>query len=206
MSNEFAKQFREDKKEAMRGTAESYKFKDGENRIRILGTPKKFFKAYVPVQGVGFLYLWHDCGIQGTMKYLAHAWVYQTDREGNDTSFIAIIELSMKTMQAIVDLMLSEEHKFDSFPMPYDIDINVSNAGSISAIYSVNPVGENSPVPDQAMIELSEQKSSIEEILEKRKEESKQKWEQKGKAYMNGGELPTVEYPTDDINPTDIPF
>jgi hypothetical protein len=51
----------------------------------------------------------------------------------------------------IENLQTSPDYSFDEVPMPYDITLNVKNAGKLEVVYTVIPARTNTPImPDEA--------------------------------------------------------
>ncbi len=202
MTNNFVEQFNKDKEEQSKGKSEWFKFQDGDNKVRILETPVKFFEKYD--QKLGYLQLWHDCGIQGSPKYLTRAWLYKKDKDGNETGELVLTKLSFKLMEAIVGLMTDEDYSFSDFPMPYNINVKTTGAGTTDVNYNIVPAPKHTDVPAEALEAMKDQ-NKLEDILEKMKDKSKKKYEGLPRA-SDKDNLPTVDYPTEDIDVDSIPF
>lgn len=102
-------------------------------------------------------------------------------------------KLPYTVVKAIRAFQNDEETSFDEFPMPYAINIKAKNAGTKEVEYTVIPSRKESTIPAAILAELKS-KPSPEEIIEK----------------MRGKTEPSsksgIEYPTDEINPEDVPF
>jgi hypothetical protein len=196
MSN-FKEQFKQDKEENAKAKSEWYKFQDGDNRVRILETPVKFAESYDPK--LGYLQLWHECGIKGSIKYLTRAWLYKKDKDGNEVGELVLTKLSFKLMDAIVGLMEDQDYAFESFPMPYNINVKTTGAGTTDVNYNIVPSPKLTDVPAEALEALKDQ-TPLADIIEKMKEKSKKKYEANGQMEkLTGKDLPTIEYPEDDL-------
>lgn len=193
---------------ASNGT-EWFKFVEGDNVIRILTEPVIFFEKYK----VGICYT--DCGYQGTAKYLA--WVL--DRADGK---VKLMKIPYGIAETIGAYEADADYTFSGFPMPYDIKISAKGAGTKEVAYTVLP--KPAKALDNAVLEDLKSKHSVEEIIVKMKEKQLEKhkkdgtWEKEqarkkalkeemAEARANkNGDIDTIEYPTDDIDPKDIPF
>lgn len=204
----FAEDFAKDKKEKEENakSGDWYKLKDGDNKFRIISEPVKFFEMYD--QQLKYLQLWHDCGLKGSLKYLSWCWLYSKKEDGSDDNKLVLIKLPYSVMEQIYGYMTNEEYGFSDFPMPYDITVKVSNAGTTDVSYMVQPARQNSEIAPEILAEVGKQ-TNIADILEKMKEKSKKKYEESQGKVATRAELPVIEYPDADaldINPEDIPF
>src|SRR5262245_11733803 len=100
------------------GKSNWFKFKEGPNKIRILDAAR-------PYHGVGF-------NGEPTTKYLH--WVL--DRADGK---IKPAHLPYRIVKALGDLEKSEDYGFDGFPMPFDVTVKATNAGSKDVEYTVIP-------------------------------------------------------------------
>lgn len=195
---------------ASEGGSDWFKFKEGENRFRILTEPVILFEKFK----VGICYT--DCGYQGNAKYLAHI----LDR--NDGK-VKLAKIPYGIMENIGAMETDEDYNFSGFPMPYDVSINAVGAGTKEVKYTVlaRPRKEMSP----ESLDLIKKLKSPAEIIEKMKAKKKEEhikdgtWEREQarkadlKAQLEasrgegGGKVEgAIEYPEEDINPDDIPF
>lgn len=197
-----------------------FKFKEGKNVLRVLTCPVPLFEDY----DLGVCYT--DCGFQGDMKYLCHV----IDKADNKPK---LWKIGIGLFKELAGLQASSRFAFDSFPMPYDLEINAKGAGTKKVEYSVLP-GIESPV------QVPDKLTPCTDVIEKLKEKNKEKHEADGtrarilreraetKAFLESktpqAAAPTQPeaapvaaasptalpeqpgYPTDDINPEDIPF
>jgi len=201
MSSDFASQFNKDKEEAQKARGEWFDFPKGTTKVRILVEPIKMFQKYDKMIKK-FITCWHDCGFTGSMRYLTRMWVYETDKDGNDKNRLVITKLPYSIMEQVVKYMVDEDYSFSSFPMPYDIKIEKNGEG-LDTEYHVIPSPKQTEVPAEAIQSLEGQKP-LHEILQAMQEKSRKEF---GPKVANNDEgLDTIEYPTDDLNPNDIPF
>lgn len=202
----FADQFNKDKEQVKTGGG-WYKITEGSNKLRIISEPVIFFEKF----GRGICY--HECGFEGSAKYLAHVLDYKDNQ-------VKLMKIPYSTMESIVGFMTNEEYAFSAFPMPYDITIQAKNAGKKEVEYTIVPARNNTPIPQGAMDEYNKQKP-INDILERMKEKQIEKDKQDGvyeskedrlarlhKEYEESGnkpeEIDTIDYPEEDMSPEDI--
>lgn len=179
-----------------------FKFKEGKNSIRILSEPMVIYEDYV--KGICFT----DCGFKGNIKYMAYV--------------IDNVDLGIKKMkipygifQYIADLEDDEDWQFQGFPMPYDLNINATNAGVKEVNYDVKPRPVRTEIPDEIKIALAKKKPIV-EVIEDLKKKNKEKHIAEGRFNAMGATTAKtapshegsdrIEYPVEDINPEDIPF
>lgn len=173
-----------------------FKFKEGENKIRVLTEPIVIFEDYK----MGICYT--DCGFKGQMKYLAYIYNYATKA-------IEIMKIPMRIFDSIANLEENEDWAFQGFPMPYGITITAEGAGSKEVKYSLMPSPKRVDMPQEVIDELKK-KNPIAEIIQRLKDKNKQAHDG-GSAVTNEltkreEEYRSDQYPKDDINPDDIPF
>lgn len=202
----FVDQFNKDKEQVKTGGG-WYKITEGSNKLRIISAPEIFFEKF----GRGICY--HECGFEGSAKYLAHVLDYKDNQ-------VKLMKIPYSIMETIVGYMTNDEYAFSAFPMPYDITIQAKNAGKKEVEYVLVPSRNNSTVPESAMHEYRKQKS-VTEIIERMKEKQIEKDKQDGiyetkeerlarlqKEYEESGnkqeDMDTIEYPDEYMSPEDI--
>lgn len=196
--SEFADKFNREKQEVNALRGEKFKFVEGKNEMRILVEPVLFQEDFK----LGICYT--DCNFQGSSKYLA--WVL----DGKDGK-LKQMKIPYSVMGDIVSLMVSDKgYAFKDFPMPYGVTINAVGAGTKEVKYTVIPDRENTETPAEIMEEVKSKKSPTEIIASwKKYNEGKHKgdgtWDRLHKK-AGAEELDTIEYPTDELDPNDIPF
>lgn len=140
---------------------------------------------------------WIEAGPKGDKgKFIRRtqfkAWAWAIIRESGE---LRIVQLGNSIIKQLYDLRTSTDYAFKAFPMPYDINIKTTNAGTLDVNYSVMAARQNTEVTADEIAALNKKKS-IEDII---------------KAILNkqtGGDKTegSVEYPAEKINPDDIPF
>lgn len=141
-----------------------FKFKEGENVIRILTEPVMFFEKFK----VGICF--HECGYKGTPKFLA--WVIDR-KEEDKKKVLKLIRLPWAIMEDIFVLQKDEDKGFEGFPMPYDLKINAKKAGTKEVRYTVFDKKQSDVEPE--LIKEIQGKTSCEAIIEKLKEKQREK-------------------------------
>lgn len=126
------------------------KLKSGDNRLRILTAP-----------------LAHAGEYNGKPNF---KWMfYVLDRTDGQ---VKPMFMSPVIFDMLVDLQQDPDYEFDEAPMPYDVNIKATNAGTISARYSVVPSPKRAPLTDQETAHL-EGAMPLHELQEKILEKAK---------------------------------
>lgn len=137
-----------------------------------------------------------------SIKWMTWAFLYDKDEVAKkflDSGNFVIFDMSDPIATAMRELMDSEEYGFKEFPMPYDVTITVKDAGKTTAEYTVLPARSNSELTQDQKEEF-EKLTPIQTLKERLQAKQREKTEGGG---STGG---SIEYPTDDIKPEDIPF
>ena len=184
-----------------------FKFKEGDNTIRILTEPEILYEDFK----LGICYT--DCGFQGSVKGL----VYILDRADG---CIKLMKLSYNLLQQLESYESDSDYGFSGFPMPYDITVKAEKAGTkeVKYTYLPRPVKE---VEQKIINDLAQEKPCAEVIdimkeknIEKHKADGtwdriRSEQEAIGKEINDAvqkapaDDVPTIEYPEND---SDIPF
>lgn len=139
----YAENFKKYAAEHNLGDNDTFKCKEGDNRVRILTEPLPYESSY---------------NNKPTLKWVC----YLLDR-GDATIKLAFLATSIA--RHLGNIQLNEDYGFADFPMPYDVTITVINAGTKEARYSLLP----SPklVPLTALeTETFNRKKPINEVIE----------------------------------------
>ena len=152
---------------------------------------------------------------------------YLLDRSDNKEK---LGEIPYSVLSVLADLQKDEDWTFESYPMPYDITVTYDKENKDpKQIYKTIGSPKREAVSTEVENDLLENlkrmpvASYVQTRKEKQMEEHKQTgiWvsdeerERKHKEAMERGmeinratqgDVPTIEYPTEDINPEDIPF
>jgi len=181
------------------GNTEWYKLEEGDNKVRILSMPEAYGQHYTPAGYKGIcIGKLHGCpGCKEadaepdqkkknkvSVKYIV--WVLDKKDET-----IKLFRASYTIIQQLQALASNEEYAFTEMPMPYDVTINAKNAGTTEVKYNVVAARSNTPVSDEILAKLAEEKP-LSEIKEKIKEK---KMNELGVKYHNPQD--------DDTPPTD---
>jgi hypothetical protein len=134
-------------------TQNSFKFKEGQNRFRILTNPELHMSEY---------------NGNPTMKFVCHI----IDRAD---ALIKLAFLPKTVYQSVVDLQKSEDYSFEEAPMPYDVTVSARGAGTKEVMYTVMPTAP-SELTETEIINFNEA-TPISEILERLAEKDAQKKE-----------------------------
>lgn len=200
------------------------KFKEGDNRMRILSEPTikvSRFGHGICYEGAPYCQKvtldkeladakekakaegkkdWDKITIKMPSKKWC-AWAILRGKDGGANTF-GIVELPYGVSKTLRELMDSDEAGFKSFPMPYDINIKAKGAGSMGVEYTVIASRTSSEVTDEERIDF-EKLTPVSQILDRMKDKQRQKTDGGSSASTEGKK---VEYPREDINPDDIPF
>lgn len=196
------------KSEHSAGGSGWFKMKEGINQFRILTEPEVMFENF----GKGICY--HQCGYEGSPKYLARI----LDRADNK---VKLYKIPFTIFETIAGYEQDDELKWTGFPMPYDIKVKAIGAGTKEVSYTVMPSLKQEPLADD-VLETLEKQSPVKEVIAKMQEKNIEKHKQDGtwqkeqdrlaqlkKDLEKGGTAKpedTIEYPEEEIDPEDIPF
>jgi len=193
------------------GRGDFFQFEKGENRLRILAQPK-VIALHFSASGVkpevcigideGCPHHVPDEKTKEVKKPSIKLATYILDRKDDK---VKLAELPLSISYALNDLQKDSEYAFEGFPMPYDVKI-------ISDPENPDPKAKYRLVAGRAQTDLTKEqmdelqaamdKMTPEQYVERRKEKQKGNAEFEGKPEAEK----KIEYPTDDINPEDIPF
>lgn len=152
-------------KEFSIGGGDKFKFKEGDNRLRVLspGKPlathrisqKEFHTCYGQDSGCPY----HEqTSPQPSVKFVM--WVI--DRADG---LVKLAFMPYTIMKALRDLQNNPDYEFDTLPMPYDITVHATKAGTKDVEYSVVPARKNEPLTtDEEASFLN--KKSVDEVIE----------------------------------------
>jgi hypothetical protein len=127
--------------------SDKFKFKEGENRIRILSRGVALQNTYTNP----------TTGEQSTnVKFVTQVWDVAA-------AALKLAFFGITIQKAIAALQVNKDWAFSEVPMPYDITINAKSAGTKDVEYQVVP-SPVSPVPQEALDALAKEKP-IEEIV-----------------------------------------
>lgn len=214
----------------MGSTSDFYKFKEGDNKMRIMTEPMIQVSRYghgicyegAPYCSAESLRKEHEAAIAEAKKAgksaedikkirpanLTKKWMcWAISRAGASTKDefgdeLVLVTLPYGVSKTLMEMKKSEEAGFEGWPMPFDINIKAKNAGKKEVEYAVLASRKETPVKEEELAML-EKKTPVDQILDRMKQKAREKVEGK----PAGSEEHTgVEYPQDDINPDDIPF
>ena len=188
-----------------------FEFKKGANKVRILTFPEilatHFFgKGNPSVICVGIedgCQFHKDDNDRPSLKLVS----YVVDREDGK---VKLAELPLSVRYGLQDLQNTEGFEFSDFPMPYDVQIfHDPDNNDPKAKYRTTDIPKMIPLTkeEQESFDAEMKRMTPEQYVEKRK--AKVRGVDSGyKAPSDqvGTITPKVSYPTEDINPDDIPF
>jgi hypothetical protein len=127
--------------------SDKFKFKEGENRVRVLS-------ASFPLQNI---YTNPDTGeVSTNVKFVTWLWVFSENA-------LRLAFLPMTIVRSIAAYQSKPDYAFTAVPMPYDLLIDAKNAGSKDVKYTVTAARSNSDVPQEAIDALAKEKP-VEEV------------------------------------------
>lgn len=179
-----------------------FKFQEGKNTILVLTEPVHFRQAF----NVGIVYHGCDYNDIASSKYLT----YVKDMKDGQ---IKLMEMSHTIAKSVVALGEGARTKFDTFPMPYVLEITATGAGKATVKYTI-VAGVDETLTKEEVEELS-LLDDCEDIIMR-----KQKWQKdqmetdneyiaKAKSAIESAraakqanskkeeDLPVIEYPED---------
>lgn len=154
---------------AQKSGNEWFKWKEGNtNRFRILSEFETIFESYQ--DGICFT----GCGFEGSPKYMCYVLDMDNINIDNEKEpEIKLAKLPAAIANYVAGLQEDDEYTFGAMPMPYDIKVNVENAGTKEVKYTPMPAKE-SEVPRGVMEALSKM-TPVPDIIAKMKEKNAKK-------------------------------
>jgi hypothetical protein len=119
-----------------------FKFEEGSNKIRIISRPIIHVGQYKGDQ---------------TVKYVAYVLDYKDGQ-------VKPAFLPKKIINDIGNYQINTDYAFDDFPMPYDITVMATGAGTKEVKYSVLPAKHETQLSEEALEQLKKKKP-IEEFV-----------------------------------------
>jgi hypothetical protein len=178
--------------------SEWLKLKEGRNRIRVMTLPEP-----VPSHFKYGYCLGKECTFKdekgehpkASIKFLAWVWSY-------DEKELRLANLAYSIASQIRTLENDPDYAFETYPMPFDVTINVKGAGTKEVEYGLiaSPKRED-PLPEAT--KAMEKKKSTVDIKDAMK---KKKMKELGIEVEEVKVVGAVDYPKDDIKPEDIPW
>jgi hypothetical protein len=159
-----------------------FHFKEGKNRVRILsgGTPIAIHR--VKNQSIVCFGIKNGCPFhsesdpKASLKNVVYLLNKSNVVDGNIVEEIQIAEFPYKVTSAIDNLQRDEIWGFTELPMPYDIIINATNAGTKEVDYQTTPVPKDKSVElSQDILNELSKKISIADYVKLRKDKARAK-------------------------------
>ena len=149
-----------------------------------------------------------------SVKFLCNVLAFPTQKDKDNAIAnkqseplpqIKVGQFAYSIAKALQDLQDDPEWTFSEFPMPYNVKIKAVGAGTKEVEYSVIASPKSSPVPPEILAQLTTV-TSPEQLRDnfKKAEMKKLGLLPKEEGMKVGGS--SVPYPTEEINPEDIPF
>ena len=167
-----------EKSEHNGGGSNWFKFHEGRNSIRVLTEPEPFFEDFKK----GICYT--DCGFTGSAKSMS--WIL--DHADNK---LKLMRIPYTITKMIGSWQEDEDWAFESFPMPYDINIDATGAGTKEVDYKVTPRPKREPVSSDVVDQVMKENTCAEVIkalktknIEKHKADGTWQKEQDRKANL----------------------
>lgn len=194
------------------GNSDFYQFEEGVNKMRILVQPSVIAfhfhgEGQKPDVCVG---IEEGCPYhkESDKKPSLKLATYVLDRRDNKVKFA---ELPLSISYSLNDLQEDSDFAFDGFPMPYDVKITHDPKNQDpKAKYRLVASPKREDITEEEVASLGEamKKMTPEQYVEIRKD--KQRGKSEGIApsleTSTGSGFAPIDYPTDEINPKDIPF
>lgn len=176
-----------------------FKPKEGSNSIRVMDDPTVIVKRFENKKFVGVCFEGAPyCANLDEGQRLDKKWkAWVLDRADGLLKTYDMPYTVAKEIRAYMD---NPEYNFKTFPMPFDITISVTNAGTFDAEYSVLPSRKDTPLTEDE-IAAYKKKVPASELVQKAKENAKKKYDDENAVQL---EEPQTE--KDTPNPDDIPF
>lgn len=185
------------------GDNDWFKFVEGVNRLRILSTPSPYASHFKKGACLG-KETCPDCIANSSepdekkhnkpsVKFLCHVLDY-TDNK------IKLAQLPYSIMKSLEVYQNDPDYSFDVIPMPYDIKVTATDAGTKEVEYQVIPSPKREPVSTEVTDKLSKTNTAEQikdAMISKRK---------KTLGLEVSAKDDKVPYPTENIRPEDIPF
>ena len=205
----------------MNTESDFYKFKDGDNKLRILTEPTIQVSRF----GYGICYEGAAYCQQSELDKEYERKMAEAKSQGKDPKKVSrpmltkkwmawaidrsngklvIVTLPYRISKSLREHMDSEESGFEGFPMPYDINIKAKNAGTKEVEYEFIASRKDTPVTKEELHEL-EGKTPVDQILDRMKSRSKERYEQEHTAPKTQEEL-EAEEAEQNLDPDAIPF
>jgi hypothetical protein len=164
----FADELAVAEKEFQIGGGDTFKFVDGDNKIRVLSPGKPVATHRISPKE------YHTCvGMEHGCRYHEESspkpgvkfvmWIL--DRKDGK---VKLAFMPYTIMKALRDLQNNPDYEFDGPPMPYDITVKATKAGTKEVEYSVVPARSNTPLTADEVQMFADQKS-VDDVIERMK-------------------------------------
>jgi hypothetical protein len=164
----FADELSVAEKEYSIGGGETFKFREGDNKLRVLSpgkpiathriSPKEYHTCFGVEQGCQYH---EETSPKPGVKFLM--WI--VDRVDGK---VKLAFMPYTIMKALRDLQNNPDYEFDNLPMPYDITVKATKAGTKEVEYSVVPARKNEALTVDEQRAFADQKS-VDDVIERMK-------------------------------------
>lgn len=192
-----------------------FKPKEGANKLRILTTPVSYYNFFD--YSTKRNYTDYEYFEKSSNRFMVYV---QDLAEEKPEDQIKIYEMPTTVAKQIQALAKDEDYAFVDFPMPYNIKLSATNAGTKEVSYTITPSPKLTEVPEEVK-EILAKKKTCEEIVKAKVERTKKEQKEEGFKIADGefanvpkekkerggmnDDLGSIDY-GDSINPEDIPF
>lgn len=201
------------------GGSDFFKFKQGKNIIRILNFPEVLATHFIGGRGGTAVIC---IGIDEGCKYHGDEAVKDEKGEEKKPSLklvsyvidradgtIKLAELPLSIRYALKDLQETDGFEFSDFPLPYDVQIiHDPDNKDPKAKYRMTGIPKMTPLSkeEQEMFDKVMERMTPEQYVEKRKSKVRGEPSTSSPMQQTASAPKPVDYPTEEINPDDIPF
>ncbi len=173
-------------------TSDFYKFKEGSNKMRIMSDFVEVKTLNRESKYVGIVSEENPKQDGDTERTQGWAWaIIRGDAKKEEGDDYVIVKFGRKILGQLVAFKNNPEYAFDEFPMPYDIDVQTTNAGEMNVIYTVVASRKNTEVSEKEMEKLNKKKSIkdiVDNIISKQNEKGYGDYDKKSEDYPEASE------------------
>lgn len=188
-------------KNSSQNDSQYFKFKEGSNPVRVLSNGAVIQSVQDGREYQGVYYQGREMEEGWSIQTKWMFWVI--DR--ND-QVIKLARFGSKLVKQLEALQKKTDYGFDSFPMPYDIDINATGAGTKEVVYTIFPARNNTDLTADE-IKGYEKQTPVKAIADRmRDKQMKKDGVTKPEDIQADPKENGVKKYQDGPNPDDIPF
>jgi len=172
-----------------------YTIKEGSNKMRIMTDFVEVSTINRKGKYAGLVSADNKPQAEDQVQLKGWAWALIRKNEGDE---LKIVQFGSRILKQLVAYRNDPDYSFDTMPMPYDIDLKASGAGTKEVSYTVIPARHSTDVSSAEMEALNKKKAIsyiVDAIIAKQSPKSSQ-----------DKTIEEIKYPTEKINAEDIPF